>query len=128
MPNKNLSKIFQKLYKGKNENFKRISHWGGAMKRLGRVSHYAKQGFLILRSNWIPALNDRVIDKKLAIVGTVKDVFGPVKAPYIAVKPKIKNPERYVGEILYIDARSDRKNMKKERKGKRRRPAPRKRG
>ncbi|WP_461864770.1 Gar1/Naf1 family protein [Thermococcus sp.] len=97
------------------------------MKRLGKVSHYAKQGFLILRSDWVPSLNDRVIDKKLTLVGTVKDVFGPVKAPYVAIKPRIKNPEEYIGEVLYVDVRkskSDRRNVK----GKKRRPAPRRRG
>lgn len=47
------------------------------MKRLGVVSHYAKQGFLIVRTNWVPSLNDPVVDKELKPVGVVKDVFGP---------------------------------------------------
>ncbi len=97
------------------------------MKRLGKVSHYAKQGFLILRSDWVPSLNDRVIDKKLTLVGTVKDVFGPVKAPYVAIKPRIKNPEEYIGEVLYVDVRKSRSGRKNV-KGKKRRPAPRRRG
>ena len=99
------------------------------MKRLGKVSHYAKQGFLILRSDWIPSLNDPVVDKNLQLVGIIKDVFGPVKMPYVAVKPKVKNPEEYVGQVLYIDERKRKK--KREQKGKkfrRKRPAPRKRG
>ncbi|ADT83799.1 Gar1/Naf1 family protein [Thermococcus barophilus] len=100
------------------------------MKRLGRVSHYAKQGFLILRSNWIPSLNDPVVDKDLQLVGIVKDVFGPVKMPYIAVKPKVKAPEKYVGQVLYIDERKRKKETqkKKGKKFKRKRPAPRRRG
>ncbi len=97
------------------------------MKRLGKVSHYAKQGFLILRSDWVPSLNDRVIDKKLTLVGTVKDVFGPVKAPYVAIKPRIKNPEEYIGEVLYVDVRKS-KSGRRNVKGKKRRPAPRRRG
>ena len=106
--------------------------WGGAMKRLGKVSHYAKQGFLILRSNWAPSLNDVVVDKNLKVIGIVKDVFGPVKMPYIAIKPKVRNPEELVGQILYVDKRRKekvRKKNKREKKGKRRkRPAPKKRG
>ncbi|NJE07723.1 H/ACA RNA-protein complex protein Gar1 [Thermococcus sp. M39] len=103
------------------------------MKRLGKVSHYAKQGFLILRSDWVPSLNDPVVDTNLQLVGIVKDVFGPVKMPYVAVKPKVKNPEEYVGQVLYVDERKRRKRPEQKGKGKgkkfkKKRPAPRKRG
>ncbi|CAB49230.1 Gar1/Naf1 family protein [Pyrococcus abyssi] len=84
------------------------------MKRLGKVSHYAKQGLLIVRSTWVPSLNDPVIDKDLKFVGIVKDVFGPVKRPYVAIKPKVDDPEKYVGQVLYID---ERRKKRKERKG-----------
>jgi len=104
------------------------------MRRLGKVSTYAKQGFLIIRSTFIPALNDRVIDKNLQVIGIVKDVFGPVKSPYVAIKPRIKNPEKYIGEVLYIDKRRNKKpssaskKSKKIKKGAKHRPAPQKRG
>ncbi|ASJ03535.1 H/ACA RNA-protein complex protein Gar1 [Thermococcus profundus] len=100
------------------------------MKKLGKVSHYAKQGFLILRTQWVPNLNDRVVDKDLNFVGVVKDVFGPVKAPYVAVKPRVRSPESYVGAPLYVDTRKKKaKSGTRSRRGKRgRRPAPKKRG
>jgi len=103
------------------------------MRRLGKVSHYARQGFLILRTDWVPSLNDPVVDKKLTVVGVVKDVFGPVNRPYVAVKPCIRNPEDYVGALLYVDTKRKRSKpnhgkKKKSKGGKARRPAPRKRG
>ncbi len=112
------------------------------MRRLGKVSHYAKQGFLILRSDWVPSLNSPVVDKGLTLVGTVKDVFGPVNKPYVAVKPRVRNPEGYIGALLYVDssrkknsrskkARSKRPGKSGEKRfkgGKAERPAPRKRG
>ncbi|WP_297479986.1 Gar1/Naf1 family protein [Thermococcus sp.] len=107
------------------------------MKRLGKVSHYAKQGFLIVRTNWVPSLNEPVVDKDLKPVGIVKDVFGPVGYPYVAVKPRVKNPEKYVGAFLYIDKRKRENKRGKRFKGKedrgsrkvkRSRPAPRRRG
>ena len=107
------------------------------MKRLGKVSHYAKQGFLIVRTNWVPSLNEPVVDKDLRPVGIVKDVFGPVDYPYVAVKPRVKDPERYVGALLYVDKRrKDKKPGKKakvrsskgSKRPKRSRPAPRRRG
>lgn len=99
------------------------------MKKLGRVSHHAKQGFLIIRANWVPSLNDRVVDKDLTFVGVVKDVFGPVKTPYVAVKPRVKKPEGYVDSVLYVDDRNKKETRGfKKMKGPRRRPAPRRRG
>lgn len=103
------------------------------MKRLGKVSHYAKQGFLILRSTFAPALNDPVVDKNLQLIGTVKDVFGPANYPYVGVKPRVKDPQKYVGEVLYIDERKRKrapsKTGKKHRgKVKKKRPAPQRRG
>jgi len=101
------------------------------MKRLGKVSHYARQGFLILRTNWVPALNETVVDKELNVIGTVKDVFGPVKGPYVAVKPRVKRPEKYVGALLYVDTRPRKRGGSRKRKHPRvdkRRPAPRRRG
>ncbi len=110
------------------------------MRRLGKVSHYAKQGFLILRSDWVPSLNSPVVDKGLTFVGTVKDVFGPVKRPYVAVKPRVRNPEGYVGALLYVDSsrkskpgksrsgKAGKSGGKRSKGGKARRPAPRKRG
>ncbi|MDI3474326.1 MAG: RNA-binding protein [Thermococcaceae archaeon] len=99
------------------------------MKRLGKVSHYAKQGFLILRSTWVPALNEQVVDKKLRPVGLVKDVFGPIDAPYVAVKPRIQDPSRYVGEVLYVAKRQKKDNRgQKTRKKPKKRPTPKRRG
>lgn len=99
------------------------------MKRLGKVSHYAKQGFLIVRTSWVPSLNDRVVDKDLTFVGVVKDVFGPVKAPFVAVKPSVKNPSDYVGAVLYVDTRKAKGGgRKKAPKHRRQRPTPKKRG
>ncbi|MCD6558438.1 H/ACA RNA-protein complex protein Gar1 [Thermococci archaeon] len=98
------------------------------MKRLGKVSHYAKQGFLIVRSDWVPSLNDVIVDRDLKVVGIVKDVFGPVKMPYVAVKPRIKKPEGYLGTILYVDTRKRPKKEGRKRGKGVRRSRPKKRG
>jgi len=115
------------------------------MRRLGVVSHYARQGFLIVRCEHVPELNSKVVDKNLNFVGVVKDVFGPVASPYAAVKPRVKKPEDYIGVFLYVESRrrSFKGKMKKVKKGKngrsnrrssaksspgKRRPAPKRRG
>ncbi|MDH5771476.1 MAG: Gar1/Naf1 family protein [Candidatus Bathyarchaeota archaeon] len=42
------------------------------------------------------------MDRKNQKVGTVKDVFGPVKNPYVSVKPDVGSPEKYVGKTIYL--------------------------
>ncbi len=75
------------------------------MKRLGKVLHVSKRGFLIVRTDKSPPVGERsvVMDKKAEKVGTIADVFGPVNNPYVSVKPVIKDDiSRLVGQILYL--------------------------
>jgi RNA-binding protein len=44
-----------------------------------------------------------VVNKKAEKIGTIVDVFGPVKTPYVAVRPlDKKGAEKLVGQILYL--------------------------
>ncbi|MFX0106807.1 MAG: H/ACA ribonucleoprotein complex subunit GAR1 [Candidatus Hodarchaeota archaeon] len=75
------------------------------MRRLGKVLHVSKQGSLILRTDKTPPMGDRsiVVDKSAEKIGTIVDVFGPVKNPYVAVRPlEKKRLDRLVGQILYL--------------------------
>ncbi len=58
------------------------------MKRLGKVLHLSTHGNLIVRSDdgALPRMNSSVLTKKMEKIGTVYDVFGPEKEPYISVK------------------------------------------
>ncbi len=53
----------------------------------------------------IPEIGDQVVDEELREVGVVFDIFGPVNKPYIAIRPSVKDPERYVGYVLYVRKR-----------------------
>ncbi len=72
------------------------------MQRLGKVKHLSKSGKLILRSKTKARTGLAVMDEALRSVGTVFDTFGSVENPYVSVRPSLKDPERYVGQILYI--------------------------
>jgi RNA-binding protein len=79
------------------------------MKRLGKVLHVSKRGFLILKTDKTPAMGDRsvVVNKNAEKIGAIVDVFGPVKTPYVAVRPlDKKSAEKLVGQILYLYKRS----------------------
>lgn len=75
------------------------------MRRLGKVLHVSGRGSIILRTDKTPPIGKqaRVLDKKAQEIGIVTDVFGPVKTPYIAVRPKNNvDPTKLVGQMLYL--------------------------
>ena len=75
------------------------------MRRLGKVLHISKRGSIILRTDKTPSVGSRsvVLDKKAQEVGTIIDVFGPVKEPYVAVRPKRDfDTSKLVGQLLYL--------------------------
>jgi len=78
---------------------------------LGRVLHLSRNKNLITRTITPPQIGMTVVDRKHQKVGTVKDVFGPVKNPYVSVKPDVVKPEEYVGKTIYLNLRSKREDM-----------------
>ncbi len=75
------------------------------MARLGKVLHITKRGSLILRVKKIPPMgpNAVVLNTSAKRVGIVQDVFGPVKNPYVSIKPDDKErATRLVGQVLYL--------------------------
>ena len=72
------------------------------MHRLGHVLHVSSSKNLILKAVKLPRINDKVVDENLKSVGTVFDVFGPVSSSYVAVKPNVEEPQRFVNRVLYV--------------------------
>ncbi|MEM2103611.1 MAG: Gar1/Naf1 family protein [Candidatus Bathyarchaeia archaeon] len=72
------------------------------MIRLGRVLHVSSSRKLIVKVENTPKIGETVVDENLKTVGEVFDVFGPVSAPYAAVKPEISKLDALVGKALYL--------------------------
>ena len=78
------------------------------MKRLGPVLHVSTHGHLIIRleETLPPRINAKVVSKKMDRIGTVYDIFGPEKAPYVSVKPDRKLPgsgvQALVNERVFV--------------------------
>ena len=75
------------------------------MRRLGKVLHISKRGSIIIQTDKTPPVGRRsvVLDKKAQEVGIIIDVFGPVKTPYVSVRPKRNtDPQKLVGQMLYL--------------------------
>jgi RNA-binding protein len=74
--------------------------------RIGVPSHISKSsGNLILKAERKARIGAPVLNREGRRIGFVYDLFGPISNPYIAVRPTVENPERYVEEPLYIPGR-----------------------
>lgn len=71
--------------------------------KIGVPSHISKSSRnLILKAERKARIGMPVLDRAGRRIGFIYDLFGPVSNPYIAVRPTVENPERYVEEPLYI--------------------------
>lgn len=73
------------------------------MRRLGKVLHLSKSGNLLLRLEQypVPIIGAKVCDYKLRSVGVVNNILGPVKTPYVSVKPVANVDGALVDRVLY---------------------------
>jgi len=76
---------------------------GAGLRRLGKVLHMSKSGNLILRLEQppVPAERALVVDYKIKRVGSVNNILGPVKSPYVSVKPE-GSTDNLSGRVLYL--------------------------
>jgi RNA-binding protein len=73
------------------------------VRRLGKVIHVSQQGSIILKTDKTPPIGATVVDKKVQQIGSVLDVFGPVKEPYVSVRPSGGvDSSKLVGQVLYL--------------------------
>lgn len=79
------------------------------IKRLGKVLHLSKSGRLIVKSQLKVKPGSVTLSQDLKNIGTIFDIFGPVENPYISVKPSIRTPSNYVGQILYFEENTERR-------------------
>lgn len=79
----------------------------GAMqlvRAIGRVKNKFGRHILIIECDAakLPRLYSKVLDKRWKTVGKLIDIFGDVASPYAAVLTNIQEPERLIGERLFI--------------------------
>jgi rRNA processing protein Gar1 len=74
------------------------------LRRLGKVLHLSKSGNLLLRLEQypVPIIGAQVCDYKLRNVGVVNNILGPVRTPYISVKPVSNADGALVGRVVYL--------------------------
>lgn len=74
-----------------------------SLRRLGKILHFSKSRSLIVKCDQtgFVKMGTRACDSKLKELGKVHDLFGPVSSPYLAIRPTVVSPAKYVGRIAY---------------------------
>ncbi len=85
------------------------------MQRIGLVLHVSSSKNMIVKASNLPRIGDDAVDENLRKVGAVFDIFGPVSSPYVAVRPSVEEPRRFINHTIYAFPSS------KQMRGKRRR-------
>jgi RNA-binding protein len=57
---------------------------------------------LIVKAEKAPKIGSEVVDENLNVVGKVFDIIGPVSAPYVVVKPTVREPAKLVNKPVYL--------------------------
>ncbi len=77
-----------------------------SLRRIGVILHVAKDGLMVARVNSSKA--DRLVglvtvDYSMRRIGIIKDIIGPINAPYALIKPiKGLNAADYTGKQVYV--------------------------
>lgn len=70
------------------------------MQRLGKILHTVKGNLIARAEKRMPKLGARVYGDQNKLIGKVSDIFGPISAPYIAIKPASNISPRDITELV----------------------------
>jgi len=85
------------------------------LRLLGVVQDISHDGKLIVKARFAPRVKEVVRDNLRSEVGRVSKVFGPVRAPYIAIEPRKELKTLAVlGKEVYVQ--QERENGKGKRR------------
>lgn len=73
------------------------------MKKLGIVDNISYDGSVLIRTDFAPERGAQILDNKKAPIGRVTKVFGPVRRPFVAVRPSRKPTLSLIGSEVYLE-------------------------
>jgi len=74
------------------------------LKSLGKIFNLTSTGLLIAKTESTPRIGSNVIDNRKKIIGVVKNIIGPVDAPYVVIIPNRKDAKtslKLIGTEIY---------------------------
>jgi len=72
------------------------------LQKLGKITTVSPSGNALVKVENPPKIGSEVVDENLHVVGKVFDIIGPVSAPYIVIKPTVREPARLVNKPVYL--------------------------
>jgi len=74
------------------------------MKYVGKIDDIIFDGKFIVRSTFKPKIGLTVVNKHKQKIGTINQIIGPVKKPYITIKPlkNLKSTFDLIGTEIYL--------------------------
>ncbi len=77
------------------------------LRKLGKIWNISKSGFIVVQADpsSLPKVGSSVVDRKMKKIGYVYDIIGPVKNPFVLVKPdEDVLKEMIFGELFVVEA------------------------
>ena len=73
------------------------------MKKLGIIKDFSYRGDLLVKATFAPNTGAGVLDRRHRTLGKVVRVFGPVRSPYVTVKPSKQPKLSLLGSGVYVE-------------------------
>jgi rRNA processing protein Gar1 len=84
-------------------NVKRLSPRGIFVQKLGKIENITDDGNFLVKAGSAPRPGTRVFNGRNQPLGRVSTIIGPVRAPYLVVKPRdVKTALSQVGKEAYM--------------------------
>ena len=77
------------------------------MRRLGVVENIVYDGSVLVRAEFAPARGAPVVDRRKRALGRVARVFGPVREPFVAIRPQAAPAVSLIGADVYLSEVDD---------------------
>ena len=77
------------------------------MRRLGVVENIVYDGSVLVRAEFAPTRGAPVVDRRKRPLGRVARIFGPVREPFVAVRPRAPAAVSLIGADVYLDEVDD---------------------
>jgi RNA-binding protein len=105
--------IYNIVYRRAVINFKYSSV--SPLRLLGVIQDISHDGKLIVKARFAPNNRELVRDNLKGEVGRVSKVFGPVRAPYVAIEPKKElRTLAVLGKEVYVQERENGKGKRRD--------------
>jgi RNA-binding protein len=109
------------MIESENKKFSQALNKGGGLLREAGIVRNITNRFVVVRANAqsLPKVGSQVLNKRMENVGFIYDVIGPVKSPFLLIKPE-KGVKLNIAEKLFVKGDDNGRSRKGKGSGKER--------